>query len=352
MTQDNQHNQDKPPSTSQRPPNEQQQQILFEEIDLTDSDDKAAMQSQVIFDNDSWIATEDEPDNSDETLASSSKSLGLWRVIISLLVLVFIIEAVEFFITGFRETPITTSLYAIVFTCLTLVCGASLVRELAGLSQFKQHQKTKTQIADVLSGASVADAQVLCQTISQRLPGDLVSEQEQQWSGSLNLSYTDPELIQQYSSQVLAKVDQKALNLVAKYSSETVVLVALSPVAILDMLIVFSRNLKLIDKVSALYGLKMGYWSRIKLIRQVFANMLYIGASELIADIGTEVLSADMLGKLSARLAQGLGAGMLTARLGVNTIKLCRPVPFTDNPPKVSHVRKQVLKQIKDLIKS
>ena len=136
---------------------------------------------------------------------------------------------------------------------------------------------------------------------------------------------------------------------IAKFSTEAVVLVALSPVALIDMLIILWRNLRMIDKVALLYGMKLGYWSRIKLIRQVFVNMVYAGASELITDFGSDMIGADLLGKLSGRLAQGLGAGMLTARLGVKTMQLCRPIPFEDKP-KLVHVRREMLSTIKTLI--
>mgnify|MGYP003389142164 FL=1 len=128
------------------------------------------------------------------------------------------------------------------------------------------------------------------------------------------------------------------------------VLVAISPLAIVDMLIMLWRNIKMIDKISGLYGLKLGYWSRVKLIKQVFANMIFVGASEMMLDLGTEALGADLLGKFSGRLAQGFGAGMLTARLGLNTIKTCRPLPFIEQAPQLSNVRKSLLTQVKNLL--
>jgi len=40
---------------------------------------------------------------------------------------------------------------------------------------------------------------------------------------------------------------------------------------------------------------------------------------------------------------------MLTARLGLKTMHLCRPIPFEENPPKLKDVRKQLIGQIKAL---
>ena len=56
-------------------------------------------------------------------------------------------------------------------------------------------------------------------------------------------------------------------------------------------------------------------------------NVAYAGVSELIADIGAAALSMELAGKISSRAAQGLGAGLLTGRLGFQVMQLCRPIP-------------------------
>jgi len=190
-----------------------------------------------------------------------------------------------------------------------------------------------------------------CQQLSKNLPCDLMSGHEEKWQQALAGEYSDSELLQLYSKLVLTHVDKKVIAEISKFSTEAVVLVALSPVALIDMLVMLWRNLRMLDKISGLYGLKLGYWSRLRLIKQVFINMAYAGASELAADFGTEMLGADMLGKMSARLAQGLGAGLLTSRLGLRAMHLCRPLPFDENSPKLGEVRKEILSQLKSLVK-
>ncbi len=38
-------------------------------------------------------------------------------------------------------------------------------------------------------------------------------------------------------------------------------------------------------------------------------------------------MSQDLAARLSARAAQGIGAGLLTARLGIKAMEVCRPLP-------------------------
>ncbi len=324
-----------------------QQQILFDEE--TSDSPKDDSQTQILFSNQDW-QPEDELINSlDDEPETISRPSWLWRSIAALFSVIVVVEAVDFFTIGFTESPIITAIYAALLFCLVIVSGRAVLREVIGLRQFKKQQQVQSQVKALTAGEGNLSASELCEKISKQLPCDLLTEQEQQWS-ELNIDdYSDAELLQLYSRLVLTKVDKKAVAEIAKFSSESVVLIALSPVAILDMLIMVSRNLRLIDKIAGLYGLKLGYWSRIKLIRQVFVNMVYAGASELVADFGADMLGADVLGKLSGRLSQGLGAGLLTARLGLKTLKLCRPIPFETDAPKLGDIRKEMLGQIKKL---
>lgn len=367
--------------TTKNNENSQQQQILFSESDpVTEQDnspfkeDEPAFTEQVVFDNDSYLPASLDDNGLDELremelndeqfyqnidVVKSSRGSWLWRTIGTLFVILLTIEAVDFFIVGFEQSPIITSLYALLLASLTLVSGNYLWREFIGLRQFKNRQKMKQQATELL----LIDAESLtensnkrgkefCENISANLPCDLVFDcpkEQQVWHDALAADYSSSEIVQLYSRVVLSKVDEKALNEVAKFSTEAVVLIALSPVALVDMLIMLSRNLRMINKIAGLYGLKLGYWSRIKLIKQVFVNMAYAGASELVADFGSDMLGAELLGKLSARFAQGLGAGMLTARLGAKTMELCRPIPFKDKP-KLTQVRKKIAQQIKSLV--
>lgn len=338
-----------------------QQQILFAEDDLfsTKSDKLnaalVANEQQIIFDNQDWQPTEQslsqQAETEQEVIDNESKPKWAWRIVFTLIFVVLTAEMIDFFVTGFVQSPISTSVYAVIVSLLALLAGSTLWRELSALRQLKKQQKTKQQAVAVFQDESTIDVRQFCQDITAKLPSDLLTDVEQQkWLEVIEGDYSSTEILHLYSKLILDKVDKKALEEVANFSTEAVVLVALSPVAIVDMMIILWRNLRMINKVAGLYGLQLGYWSRIKLIKQVFVNMAYAGASELVADFGAEMLGADLLGKLSARLAQGLGAGLLTARLGLKTIQACRPLPYDSNAPKLGHVRKQIINKIKELI--
>ncbi|MBU5895422.1 DUF697 domain-containing protein, partial [Vibrio cholerae O1] len=61
--------------------------------------------------------------------------------------------------------------------------------------------------------------------------------------------------------------------------------------------------------------------------------------------------SMDLAGRLSARAGQGVGGGMLTARLGIKAGGLLRPLPLhPDRQLKLSAGRRQVVSKVAALL--
>ena len=121
-------------------------------------------------------------------------------------------------------------------------------------------------------------------------------------------------------------------------AAESAVIVAISPLVVVDMFFIAWRNLRLMNKIAEIYGIELGYFSRIRLLRMVLVNIAFAGATEVAQDIGMEWLSQDVTAKLSARIAQGIGVGLLTARLGVKAMELCRPLVFQLNENQSFHI--------------
>ena len=129
-------------------------------------------------------------------------------------------------------------------------------------------------------------------------------------------------------------------------------MIAVSPLALVDMAFIARRNIRLINRIAALYGIELGYFSRIRLFRLVLLNIAFAGASELVREVGMDWMSQDLAARLSARAAQGIGAGLLTARLGIKAMELCRPLPWLEGEkPKLGDFRSQLIGQLKDTLK-
>jgi putative membrane protein len=143
--------------------------------------------------------------------------------------------------------------------------------------------------------------------------------------------HSDKEIMTLYANSLLVTQDTQAKKLINRFATESALLVALSPLALVDMIAVLWRGTKLIEQIGRIYGIGFGYASRIKLYRMLLKQVMFVGSAELVSDLAATALSAELLGKLSGRAAQGVSAGIFTARIGYKAMELSRPLPRLEN---------------------
>ncbi|MGF1725497.1 YcjF family protein [Photobacterium nomapromontoriensis] len=256
-------------------------------------------------------------------------------------------QTVDYVVTAYQSGDWLALGWSVIVAGLATAGVSALGREFLSLRRLKQRQEVREQAQALLDADGIGGAKAFCTRLARK--GNIQEEHAgyDRWQQSLAETHNDREVMQLYDQMVLGYQDKLARKLVAKYASEAAVMVAVSPLALADMLLVAWRNFRLIEQVSAVYGIELGYWSRIRLIKLVLANMAVAGASELIADSGMDMLSMDLAGRMSTRVAQGVGVGLLTGRLGFKAINLMRPLPWLpDQQPKLSEIRRDLLSQL------
>ena len=101
------------------------------------------------------------------------------------------------------------------------------------------------------------------------------------------------------------------------------------------------------------YGVDTGYWGRIALLRDLLRNIALAGAAEVAAELGMDMLGAGITARISTRAAQGLGAGLLTARLGLRAMDACRPIPWAQQErPRLADVRSALLDVVSESVRA
>ncbi|WP_108650116.1 YcjF family protein [Dongshaea marina] len=260
-------------------------------------------------------------------------------------------EVVDFIWQQWLSSPWLGGFYGVVTGTVICAAGSAFVRELWKLRALKRGQDLRSRVETLLVSDTVGQALPLCEQLAVEGGFDK-SPGYQRWLEQLTSVHNDREVLVLFSHLVLAERDKLARARVTKWSGEAAVMITVSPMATLDMLLLLWRNLKMIEELSALYGIELGYWSRIRLLKMVFHNMIFAGVTEMLTDVSLDLFSADLMAKVSGRLAQGLGAGLMTARLGFRTMAMCRPVPWQEEErPKLSAVRKQLLSLLKHRFK-
>lgn len=230
----------------------------------------------------------------------------------------------------------------------------ALVNEWRKLIKLRYHQQQK-QIGEsfwLSENTSGEKAQLFCkERLNEMQQAPNIQQLAQRWQNEIQDGHNAKEIFTIFSQDVLQPLDQQAKQLITKSATENALIVAISPLAIVDMLFMAWRNIALVNKLAKLYGLELGYFSRLKLMKMVLVNMAFAGATELISDIGMDVFSQNLTAKFSMKAAQGFGVGILTARLGLKTMEFCRPITFhLDERPKLSVIRQELLSNLKTVI--
>ena len=280
------------------------------------------------------------------------KSGKKWRTVLFAAVLVASSAELVFFIIAMvQQMDWLAGVWLAIFSVFGVLVLRQVFVEYTGLKQLKRQSDIRTQSEQMANTSVIGLAEQHCLTIAKSLPNDyqnLVAN----WRDSFNSHHCDSEVLSLFEHQVLAPIDKLALKQVSKNASAASVMIAVSPFALLDMLIVLWRNIRMMNQVSEIYGLHLGYWGRVKLMRKIFHTMLYAGAAEILSDAGNYALSAGIAGKLSTRIAQGMGAGVLTARIGLKAINESRPLPWlSQTKPGLSGISKQLLADLSKQIR-
>ncbi|OUS74552.1 TIGR01620 family protein [Pseudoalteromonas sp. A601] len=250
-----------------------------------------------------------------------------WQTLKGLFVVSFLtLVLMEFafsLVVAFQQSIILGTVYSIAVVTGFLLIGRLLWREYRMLRSLKRNQLHRHEAARLLNSEQVGGALPWLEKLNkhQQLTGFA------EFKASVATHHTDKEIMTLYADNLLVAQDAQAKKLINRFATESGLLVALSPLALVDMMAVLWRGTKLIDQIGRIYGIGFGYASRIKLYRMLIKQVMFVGSAELVSDLAATALSAELLGKLSGRAAQGLSAGIFTARIGYKAMELSRPLP-------------------------
>jgi putative membrane protein len=147
------------------------------------------------------------------------------------------------------------------------------------------------------------------------------------------------DLIGLAETELLAPFDDTARRMILSSAKRVAVVTAISPRALVDVLFVGAEILRLIRRLATLYGGRPGAIGFLRLARETVAHLAVTGGMAAGDSLVQQILGHGIAARLSARLGEGVVNGMLTARVGIAAIEVCRPLPFiVGKPPRLADV--------------
>ncbi len=171
----------------------------------------------------------------------------------------------------------------------------------------------------------------------------------QRFHDQLDPNLGDREILTLFSSDVLSVLDKKAYDIVVENSSVAALLTTLSPMAWLDAMLFMWRNVRMVRQIAACYGFRPGFMVSVKLMQEVFQGMVASATTDILTSEAVDTVGSSVTAAIFAKAGQGMANGLLSARIGVQAMRLCRPVAFLENEnPSLKRVRSEMLERVKE----
>ncbi|MFY8273253.1 TIGR01620 family protein [Pseudoalteromonas sp. SSDWG2] len=299
---------------------------------------EALMQSQIVARGEQTDASDSQEqlfEQEGEIEQALSHDLGahkrslMKRLFFVLLTVLVLVETVLSIMAGFATAWWLGALYSTVVALGVGLIGKLVWREFINLKRLKVNQHHQQQAERLLQSEQIGQALPWLESVNRIQTHPEFST----FKARIGEHLSDKEVMVLYRDTLLVSQDEQAKKIINRYAAESAVLVTVSPLAVVDMLAVLWRGLKLVDTLANNYGLALGYMSRVRLYRSLVKQMLFVGSTELLADMAATAFGSKLLSVLSTRAAQGLSAGVLTARIGYKAMELCRPLPKLEHKP-------------------
>lgn len=145
-------------------------------------------------------------------------------------------------------------------------------------------------------------------------------------------------------NELLLPLDEVAMREVEGAARSVAAATALVPLALADVVVALTQNIRMIRRIAEIYGGRAGTLGAWRLTRAVMTHLVATGAVAIGDDMVGSLAGGGILAKLSRRFGEGVVNGALTARVGIAAMEVCRPLPFqVRSRPRVTAILRRAL---------
>ena len=127
---------------------------------------------------------------------------------------------------------------------------------------------------------------------------------------------------------LVAPLDARAKALASAAARRVSVVTAISPRAFFDVAFVLFESVRLIRRIATIYGGRPGTLGLFRLMKAVVSHLAVTGSIAVGDTLLQQFVGHGLAGRISAKLGEGVVNGLMTARIGLSAMDVCRPLPF------------------------
>ncbi len=257
------------------------------------------------------------------------KSILLFGLFFSIILVSMLYSFITNISAMFATSPIIGSLYLILVLLFIALLGYIFYGEYRDFKKIKEIDNLQKEAQELIKNPSAKT-----KSFFKKLSGEYLKHPDEEIANAAKRYHEEidtlleGEIAKRFEERVLDKLDNLAREKISKYSTQTALSTAISPVAFIDALLIISRSHMMITEIAKVYGYKPHFAGRLALYKRVFGILAFASVTDILANHSHDLLGNSFLSKLSAHSAQGVANGILVARVGLSTIKACRPIKY------------------------
>lgn len=204
-----------------------------------------------------------------------------------------------------------------------------LMRELLAIRRLAAMEDLRVMAGEVLASNARADGVAVVERLIA-----LYASVPETAAGRARLKqdlagiFDGAEMVRLAERDLLAPLDAAAARAIAQAAQRVSIVTAVVPRAAIDIAVVASVSVSLIRRIATIYGARPGRLGFFRLVRHVLGHLAVTGGMAAGDSLLEQVVGHGLAARLSARLGEGVINGILTARVGLAAMAVCRPLPF------------------------
>lgn len=252
--------------------------------------------------------------------------LGLWGVGIAIAGWLGV-DAYLWTTNAFASGPVVGG-FALAFVTAGFA-GAALIigREMKSFFALKSVEAHQRRFAD--ETLRPADMREAIRDVLAVVPKDRETKAAiEAYQRQVQAHHTPAQQLEMLSRTVVKPLDRRAERAVRRATAGAFGITAVSPTAMTDVLFFVAMSVRMVRTVAACYGHRPTLAATAHLLRRLLTEAGKLGAVDLAGMTLTQHIGGAVAERIAANTAESMYAGQRMARIGLITMRMCRPVPF------------------------